>query len=232
MKNYNSNLIKIKDAATIVIVRKQNNKYKILMGQRGKDAVFMPNKFVFPGGAYDKIDSLVPFSKSLPDQEKNLLSVKSSMSKSESLAATVIRELWEETGLKIANSYNWNDLKINGWGDFSKNNIAPNASKLKFFFRAITPVGRPRRFDARFFICFAQDLMCNLDDFSNASSELNHLQWIELEKTDEFDLPIITRIVLKEVQDIILYGSNKKGVPFYNEGSSSSNFTYLKYNLR
>ncbi len=68
---------------------------------------------------------------------------------------------------------------------------------------------------------------CDLDDFSNASDELSHLQWIEIEKTKEFDLPIITRIVLKEVQELILNGTNKKGVPFYSEGSSSTNFTYL-----
>ena len=227
MDKNNSKSKEIKDAATIVIVRKQNDKHKILMGQRGKNAFFMPNKFVFPGGAYENNDSLVPFSKSLPDKEKALLSFKCSMSLSESLAATVIRELWEETGLKIANSYHWNDLRIHGWDDFYENNIAADASKLKFFFRAITPVGRPRRFDARFFICFAEDLHCDLDDFSNASSELSHLQWIEIKKTEEFDLPIITRIVLKEVNHIIINGNNKEGVPFYNEGSSSSNFTYL-----
>ncbi len=55
------------------------------------------------------------------------------MSRSESLAATVIRELWEETGLKIAESYHWNNLRIHGWDDFYKNNIAPDVSKLKFF---------------------------------------------------------------------------------------------------
>ena len=227
MNKKNSKAKEIKDAATIVIVRKQNNKHKILMGQRGKDAIFMPNKYVFPGGAYEKNDSLVPFSKPLPDKEKTLLSLKSSISGSESLAATVIRELWEETGLKIVDSYQWNNLRIPGWEAFYKNNIAPDGSKLNFFFRAITPIGRPRRFDARFFICFAKDLNCNLDDFSKASSELSHLQWIEIKKTEEFDLPIITRIVLKEVNFIIKNGNNKKGVPFYNEGSSSSNFTYL-----
>ena len=217
----------IKDAATIVIVREQSKKYKILMGQRGKHAVFMPNKFVFPGGAYDANDSMVPFSKPLPDKQKILLSIDCSLTHPESLAATVIRELWEETGLKIANSYDWKGSKIKGWEDFYANNIAPNVSKLKFFFRAITPVGRPRRFDARFFICLAKDLNCDFDDFSNASDELSHLQWIEIEKTKEFDLPIITRIVLKEVQELILNGTNKKGVPFYSEGSSSNNFTYL-----
>ena len=47
------------------------------------------------------------------------------------------------------------------------------------------------------------------------------------QKTEDFDLPIITRIVLKEVNFIIKNGNIKGRVPFYNEGSSSSNFTYL-----
>mgnify|MGYP001422479748 FL=1 len=139
MNKNNSKAKEIKDAATIVIVRKQNNKHKILMGQRGKDAIFMPNKYVFPGGAYEKNDSLVPFSKPLPDKEKTLLSLKSSMSGSESLATTVIRELWEETGLKIVNSYQWNNLRIPGWDAFYKNNIAPDGSKLNFFFSSYNP---------------------------------------------------------------------------------------------
>ena len=53
----------------------------------------------------------------------------------------------------------------------------------------------------------------------------NYLRSVTI--TKEFDLPIITRIVLKEVQELIFNGTNKKGVPFYSEGSSSNNFTYL-----
>ena len=174
-----------------------NHENKIFVGKRKDNPV---DKWQMPQGGVDKGEDFITAMK---------------------------RELWEETGLKIVDSYQWNNLRIPGWEAFYKNNIAPDGSKLNFFFRAITPIGRPRRFDARFFICFAQDLSCNLDDFSNASSELRHLQWIELEKTQDFDLPIITRIVLKEVQDIILNGANKKGIPFYDEGSSSSNFTYL-----
>lgn len=45
--NSNSEEVPIKNAATVVIRREIEGKPYVLMGQRGKDAVFMPNKFVF-----------------------------------------------------------------------------------------------------------------------------------------------------------------------------------------
>ena len=59
-----------------------------------------------------------PFSKPLPVKQKILLSIDCSLTHPESLAATVIRELWEETGLKIANSYDWKRFKNKRMGRF------------------------------------------------------------------------------------------------------------------
>ncbi len=47
----------IRDAATIIIVRNRSTAPAVLMGQRGAKAVFMPGKFVFPGGAIDPNDA-------------------------------------------------------------------------------------------------------------------------------------------------------------------------------
>ena len=47
----------IRDASSVIIVREDGPVPKVLMGQRGKAAAFMPNKFVFPGGAVDPIDA-------------------------------------------------------------------------------------------------------------------------------------------------------------------------------
>ncbi len=39
---------KIRNAATIIVVRNKNKNPSVLMGQRGINAAFMPSKFVFP----------------------------------------------------------------------------------------------------------------------------------------------------------------------------------------
>ena len=217
----------IKDAATIVIVRKQSKKYKILMGQRGKHAIFMPNKFVFPGGAYDTNDSMVPFSKSLPNKQKILLSIECSLSHPESLAATVIRELWEETGLRLSSKGKFAAAPIS-WKAFFLDQQGPNLSSLNFFFRAVTPPGRSHRFDARFFFCDSSDIFENLDDFSEASGELIDLQWVEITQTKTLNLPIITTIVIKHLIGLIHANLTYDVVPFYSGGSTGLDKKFIK----
>ena len=52
----------IRNAATVIVVRDRKTSPKVLMGQRGANAAFMPNKFVFPGGAVDPADGEIPLS--------------------------------------------------------------------------------------------------------------------------------------------------------------------------
>ena len=42
--------VRPKDAATLVIVRRDAGDPQVLMGKRASGHKFMPNKFVFPGG--------------------------------------------------------------------------------------------------------------------------------------------------------------------------------------
>ena len=114
-----------------------------------------------------------------------------------------------------------------GWEDFCNSTFLPDASNLEYVFRAITPPGRPRRFDARFFICRAENVHGNLDDFSSASTELSHLQWIDINEVKSLNLPFITEVVLNEVKEIIKDGPNKKGVPFFKHGASSD-FIFIR----
>ena len=137
------------------------------------------------------------------------------------LSVAAIRELWEEAGLRLCAKVE-NIVNVSpGWEDFCNGCYLPDASNLEYVFRAITPPGRPRRFDARFFICRAENVHGNLDDFSSASTELSHLRWIDINDVKSLNLPFITEVVLNEVKEIIKDGPNKKGVPFFKHGASS-----------
>lgn len=204
----------IRDAATLIVLRDAATTPAVLMGQRGADAAFMPGKFVFPGGAVDPNDAGVPVASLGPVEEARLAS--ESTLTPVALAAAAIRELWEETGQVLGYPQAWPDPP-QGWRGFAATGHVPNAAALQFFFRAVTPVGRPRRFDARFFLADAMHLTTNPDDFSDAEDELAHLQWVPLSDARQFDLPFITQVVLAELASHVGRGGPPASVPFFRD---------------
>jgi 8-oxo-dGTP pyrophosphatase MutT (NUDIX family) len=91
-------------------------------------------------------------------------------------------------------------------------------------FRAITPPGRPRRFDARFFLVSADHIAGDPDDFSAASDELSHLHWIALSEARGLDLPFITEVVLAEVGAHLRDADKDNGVPFFDNSGPNPVF--------
>ena len=83
------------------------------------------------------------------------------------------------------------------------------------FFRAVTPIGRPRRFDARFLLVEADALVSDPDDFGRAEDELSHLQWVALDEARNFDLPFITQVVLSELIAHVAGDGRIDTVPFF-----------------
>ena len=147
---------------------------------------------------------------------------------SHALATAAIRELWEETGLILGQKGPWDIPPPADWADFAALGYLPDAHPLQFVFRAITPKGRPRRFDARFFLVDADEIANDLDDFSAAQDELSHLQWIPLEEVRGFDLPFITEVVLAEVAARAQDLTPPDNVPFFNNAKEESLFQRLK----
>ena len=219
--------MEIKNAATVILLRGSQKNPEVLMGQRGKNASFMPNKFVFPGGALDPGDSEIDFNGDIPTKCIEKLRLKADPSLAKPLIAAGIRELWEETGLILGSkSKTKMDSIPKNWKDFFALGYQPSADNIEFVFRAITPPGRTRRFDARFFLLSSDNIKGDLDDFSKASGELSHLQWIELNSTQNLELPFITEIVLSEVLSK-LKGNRNNGIPFYYHDSGTSHFLRL-----
>jgi 8-oxo-dGTP pyrophosphatase MutT (NUDIX family) len=148
----------IRDAATIIVLREDGGTRRVLMGQRGKSAAFMPSKFVFPGGAVDAVDATIPLaSPSAPDAPRRLAA--ETGTPPEAVIAAATRELWEETGLLLGAPDPRAATSTRRRAGAAISDRAPAlGDALTFIFRAITPPGRPRRFDARFLLARAEDL--------------------------------------------------------------------------
>ena len=221
-----SDKTKIRNAATVIVVRNKHKNPSVLMGQRGVNAAFMPSKFVFPGGAVDDQDLSIDIKKSINEVCKNRLLKENENGSWSGLVAAAIRELFEETGQIIGVEQEWSEIP-SSWKEFAKTGYVPDASQMSFVFRAITPPGRPRRFDARFFLIQAEELRTNLDDFSMASDELSHLQWIPMKDTKNFDLPFITQVVLSEITDNLTKSGPPARVPFFQNTTEESLIYYI-----
>lgn len=215
----------VRDAATLILVRRRGPEPEVLMGQRGASAAFMPSAFVFPGGRVDAADAAVPLARPLPDAAVRLLTPPDSPAPA-ALAAAAIRELWEETGLRLACPAADYAARPE-WADFCAGGWAPDAGALSVVFRAITPPGRPRRFDARFFLAEATALADDPDDFTRAGDELSQLQWLTLAAARELPTPFITRVVLGEVAARLADPAAPRTVPFFDNSGPVSRFRAL-----
>jgi len=223
----NTDKTAIRNAATIIVLRDRTDEPSILMGQRGAKAAFMPNKFVFPGGAVDAQDAEITLATPLNDLCHARLGDNAPPGLQNALAAAAIRELWEETGLVLGRPGHWDTAPPTDWASFAATGHRPAAADLQFVFRALTPPGRPRRFDARFFLLDAAAIQSDLDDFTHASDELSHLQWIRLGDARQFDLPFITEVVLAEIGARVTDRNAPDSVPYFRNNDEASLFFRL-----
>ncbi len=218
----------LRDAATIVVMRDRATRPRVLMGQRGAKAAFMPNKFVFPGGAVDRQDAEVPLAQPLSPLCAARLTEEAGTDLANALAVAAIRELWEETGQILGIPAPWPGSIPQDWLEFAGTGHRPSAEALQFVFRAITPPGRPRRFDARFFLLDADELASDPDDFDGAADELSHLQWIAIDEVRDYDMPFITEVVLAEVAARASDDTPPDSVPFFRNDDEQSLFLRLR----
>ena len=225
----------IRDAAAVIVLRHRWGEPSVLMGRRQAGAAFMPRKFVFPGGAVDAADFHVPLAQDISEpcaaRLRQHVPLHAPQSLARALVATAVRELWEETGQILGACAPWankGEGKIpQAWQSFAAQGYVPSGQGLQFVFRAITPPGRPRRFDARFFLLDAGSLASNADDFSQASDELSHLQWVPLHAARRLDLPFITEVVLTEVEGRLHKPAPPASVPFFCNTDEGSHFKRL-----
>jgi len=119
-----------------------------------------------------------------------------------------------------------------GWRGFFSTGLAPRIAGLRLIFRAITPPGRPRRFDARFFLADAAHVVGDPDDFSRACDELSHLHWVPMREARALQLPFITEVVLAECAAMVAAAGDgplraPASVPFFDNRDARSRFVQL-----
>ena len=103
------------------------------------------------------------------------------------------------------------------WTAFAATNILPDLGALHFIGRAITPPGRPRRFDARFFTMDASAIAQRIDGVIGPDAELVELVWMPLADAKALDMPAVTGVMLEELDARIADGfAPDLPVPFYS----------------
>jgi 8-oxo-dGTP pyrophosphatase MutT (NUDIX family) len=209
-----------KDAATLILIDRSGAVPKVLLGKRHGGHAFMPDKFVFPGGRVEPHDRHVPVVGRLdPHIEDKLMRhvARPSRDKARALAVAAIREVFEETGLLVGRKVEDARVPADGPVDaFAAAGVRPDLSQLHLIARAITPPGRPRRFDARFFAADAQLIVHQIDGVVHPEAELVELTWLPIEHARELDIPPVTKRVLTELEARVAAGfGHDLPVPFY-----------------
>jgi 8-oxo-dGTP pyrophosphatase MutT (NUDIX family) len=210
-----------RDAATLILIDRSGKVPKVLLGKRHGGHAFMPDKFVFPGGRVEPHDRHVPVVGRLdPHIEEKLMRHVSrpSRDKARALAVAAIREVFEETGLLVGRKVE-DAARAGADGPvdpFAAAGVRPDLSQLHLIARAITPPGRPRRFDARFFAADAQLIVHRVDGVVHADAELVELTWLPIAQARELDMPPVTKRVLSELEGRVAAGfGHHLPVPFY-----------------
>jgi len=210
-------------AATLILVRRDRSEPCVLMGRRAEGHVFMASKWVFPGGRVDRTDYRAPAASELKPKTAAMLMRGGSAGLARGLALAAIRETFEEAGLLLAKR-GAPRPGVGAWRPFLERGALPNLEPLDYIARAITPPGRSRRFDARFFMAEA-DAVLSLEREKDCG-ELDEIAWIPLSETGDLDLPAITRFVLSEVKARVDGGATRP-VPFVRFVRGKHDISYL-----
>ncbi|MGE5267881.1 MAG: NUDIX hydrolase, partial [Deltaproteobacteria bacterium] len=189
-------------AATLIVVDRSGPLPRILMGRRRPDAVFLPDKYVFPGGRLEAADGDVAFAGSLSEHERGCLlrGVRDADPERgmRAFAAAALRETFEETGYLVAMAGGEPAARVvDDWDRVLRSGLKPDFSQMKYIARAITPPGRPRRYDTRFFLAEASAIHAVLP---RTDGELSEIGWFALDHLSAHDLPSITRMVLEDLR--------------------------------
>ncbi len=212
----------IRPAATVIIVRDgQETGFEIFMVRRTNRAAFAGGMYVFPGGRVDSDDHLHmydPFREGPHDAQQAQIDAVGYEWRGFWIAG--IRETFEEAGLLLAYDEEgrlvaFDDPDVHDRFDAYRSPLHAGTlsllelcereglrlacDRLHFHNRFVTPLGRPRRFDTRFFIAEAPESQTGRHD----SKETVESLWISpgealaRHAAGDFGLMNVTRMQLE-----------------------------------
>jgi 8-oxo-dGTP pyrophosphatase MutT (NUDIX family) len=212
--------VRPRDAATMIIIDRAAPSPQVLLGRRHAGHKFMPGKFVFPGGRVETLDQRMASASPLePRVEARLMAAtqRPSAAKARGLMLAAIRETFEETGILLGTKTRAPLRSPGGaWDAFVQEGVAPDLSAVHFVARAITPPGRTKRFDTRFFAIDAGAIAARRDGAVGPDTELTELVWLPITEASRLDMPAITTAMLEELNARIAAGfGHDLPVPYY-----------------
>ena len=210
-------------AATTIVVRARATQPEILLLKRGEHARFMPNAYVFAGGALDPGDESADACDLCERLDDRGASERLRLpSNGLRFFIAAVREVFEECGLLLAYDSRGELVDLSSWDESRLREVRLQlsagrtslaalcraqgwrlaANKLVFFSHWITPPGR-LRFDTRFFLSLAPPKQ----HASLAGNEMAELLWRTAAEAlaehagGRLLLMFPTRAILKEIAE-------------------------------
>lgn len=187
--------VRPRDAATLIIIRRDAAKPRVLMGKRNGGHNFMPNLWVFPGGRIDRNDFRAPHATELKPEVAATFDAYLKPGRGRALALAAIRETFEEAGLLLAKAAEPRPA-AGPWREFLAQGALPDLAALDIVARAITPPMVGKRFDTWFLMAEAERLI-SLERQADCG-ELEEIAWVEFDEALALPLPSVTRMMIKE----------------------------------
>ena len=132
------------------------------------------------------------------------------------LALAAVRETFEETGILLGSDARGGERTGRAVVRVCRSQVLPDLRNIHFIGRAITPPGRPRRFDARFFTMDAA--RSRIASTASPAPTPNWSNWSGCRSPDakQLDMPAVTGVMLEELDARIADGfGHDLPVPFY-----------------
>lgn len=195
-------VVKPRDAASLILYRSVAGEIELLLGRRPTKSRFMPDVWVYPGGAVDPADSRAVPSTPLNREFTSKLAVGNSHSRARAFGMAAVRETFEETGLRITRPGDPGCVADESYRALRELKESADLAVLRYIGRAITPTYRPMRFHARFFATSADAL----DQPVKGNGELIDLQWFTVKQTEDLEMRGVTRYMLEQLSEMLNSG--------------------------